>query len=88
MYKTFRHQNDNNAKLAMLERLNSIYDLWHSKTGKTLTDDDLARCLKFSKSDCADVGVDFYRIFDETLGKVEEQVRQRPHLVVDLAGYT
>jgi hypothetical protein len=68
-------------------RLRGIRDQWTRSTGKSVTDDDLARCLTYCRTDCLNVGADHRRIIDETLGKVDEQVARSPHKVNDLCGY-
>jgi hypothetical protein len=68
-------------------RFQAIRDRWANATGRTTTDDDLARCLTRCRTACVDLRADFYRIIDETLGKVAEEVDNRPNNINDLCGY-
>lgn len=68
-------------------RFQEIRDLWSSATRKDVTDDDLARCLTYCRSECVELGADYKLIIDETIGRVAEQVGRDPHRIKSLTGY-
>jgi hypothetical protein len=66
------------------ERLRSVANKWSELTGKSIEDDDIARCLTYCQTDCLDRNAD-PSVIDETIGRVEEAMGHKPPN--DLLGY-
>ena len=62
-------------------------DRWHVATGKSVNDDDVARCLTYCRTDCLKLGADHRLIIDETIGRVAEQIDKNPHGIIDFCSY-